>query len=78
MGKNMIDLPVEALNNTISFNLGKPEYIKLKYNPKFRDIQKRYKMKYSEPYYSYAYELVTHKKSTFVSYSIKRIIQFIQ
>ena len=36
-------LPVEVLNNIISFKLGTPEYMKFKYNNALKQIQQKYK-----------------------------------
>ena len=36
-------LPVEVLNNIISYKLGTPEYMKFKYNNALKQIQQKYK-----------------------------------
>ena len=76
MCKNMFDLPVEALNNIISFNLGKPEYYKIKNSQKLRDIQNRYTLYYSEPRSVFNYGLMHCRKFVTTYYFIERDVPF--
>ena len=42
-------LPIEVLNNIISYKLGTPEYMKLKNNTQLKKIQKQFKIEYEKP-----------------------------
>ena len=41
-------LPAEVLSNIISYKLGDPKYMRLKYNEGLKQIQKKYKPYYTE------------------------------
>ena len=47
----MKDLPIDVLKNIVSYTLGKPEYVKIKYNhiEPLERIQRRYKIHRTEP-----------------------------
>ena len=42
------ELPTEVLSNIISYKLGDPKYMRLKYNEGLKQIQKKYKPYYTE------------------------------
>ena len=49
----MSEMPVDVLSKIASYYLGEPEYMRLKHNKKFRQIQNKYKIHRSE--------LITHE-----------------
>ena len=42
------ELPAEVLSNIISYKLGDPKYMRLKYDEGLKQIQKKYKPYYTE------------------------------
>ena len=69
-------LPVDALNNVISFRIGKPEYIKMKDSEYFRAIQNKYRIKCTEPRVRRSYIDRNCRKAITSSYSIVRDVPF--
>ena len=48
MTMDISELPAEVLSNIISYKLGDPTYMRLKYNEGLKQIQKKYKPYYTE------------------------------
>ena len=48
MTMHISELPTEVLSNIISYKLGDPKYMRLKYNEGLKQIQKKYKSYYTE------------------------------
>ena len=42
-------LPVDVLSKIVSYKIGEPEYVKMKNSQALKDLQKKYKTKYTEP-----------------------------
>ena len=52
MTMDISELPVDVLNKIVSYKLGEPRYLRLKYNKKFRQIQHESKITYKDKYIS--------------------------
>ena len=55
MTMHISELPAEVLSNIISYKLGDPKYMRLKYNEGLKQIQKKYKPYYTEEREEYEY-----------------------
>ena len=61
------NLPVEVLSKIASYQVGEPEYVKIQNSKALKDIQNKYKIKYTEPR-----TRKVHKHQVYRSYNIQR------